>query len=46
MTDFELGANERVVDPEYTSGHTVAFADGFPFLVVTEVCPDTLSGQC
>ena len=41
VTETELGPNKRAVDPDYGSGHTVAFADGFPFLVATEVCCTT-----
>lgn len=32
-----VGESERVVDPAYAPDHTVAFADGYPFLFATEV---------
>ena len=39
-TDGEIGVdtNRRSTDPKWTQNQEVAFADGFPALIVTQVC--------
>ena len=35
-----IGASERTVDAAYAPDQKVAFADGYPFLLASEVCFD------
>jgi hypothetical protein len=39
LTDAAYGASERMVDSKYAGGHSVAFSDGYPILLTSEVRP-------